>query len=108
MSNHTPGPWKIIRSSDYTGDPADTKILSIEGADETTVVPTDSGYYKLSEANARLIAAAPTMKALLLRAADQLQDYRAEIDGDYNDPVAMDIYGLLAEFRAVMGGADFL
>lgn len=41
---------------------------------------------------------APTMenlKDLLARAADVLQDYRAEVDGDYNDPLAMEIYEVL-------------
>lgn len=29
---------------------------------------------------------------LLRESADKLQDYRAEIDGDYNDRLALEIY----------------
>lgn len=32
---------------------------------------------------------------LLKQSADKLQDYRAEIDGDYNDSLALEIYELL-------------
>lgn len=32
---------------------------------------------------------------LLKQSADKLQDYRAEVDGDYNDSLAMEIYKYL-------------
>lgn len=65
MAAHTPGPWRIVRSSDYTDDPEDTQIQSIQAADGTTVYFTDSGYFKPREADARLIAEAPVMATIL-------------------------------------------
>ena len=61
----TPGPWRVVRSSEYTDDPSDTKILSIQGADGTTVYYTDAGYFEPIDADARAIAEVPAMLALL-------------------------------------------
>ena len=72
MTQHTPGPWRIVRTSEYTDDPTDTKIQSIQDANGGTVLYTNSGYFKPTEANARLIAAAPEMLAII----------RAYVDGD--------------------------
>ena len=60
---HTPGPWRIMRAVDYTGDTESryNPILSIESADGKTVYYTDSGYFQPNEADARLIAAAPDL-----------------------------------------------
>jgi len=62
---HTPGPWRIVRSSKYTGDADDTEIMSVEAANGQTMLFTDSGYFKPMEANARLIAAAPELLGAL-------------------------------------------
>lgn len=64
-AQHTAGPWRVVRSCEYTDDPTDTKILSIQGADGTTVYYTDAGYFKPHEADVALIAAAPDMAAFI-------------------------------------------
>lgn len=74
-AQHTPGPWRIVRSSDYTDDPADTAIQSIVGADERMVYYTESGYFKPLEADARLIAAAPELVQELRSHLDWLASY---------------------------------
>ncbi len=61
VPEHSPAPWTIHRASEFTGDAADTAIMSIRAANEQTVVYTDSGYFKPKEADAALIAAAPEM-----------------------------------------------
>lgn len=67
---YTPGPWRIVRASDYTGEPEDTTIYSIDAANGETVYYTESGYFRPEEADARLIAAAPEMAELLRLVAD--------------------------------------
>jgi len=64
---HTPGPWRIVRAVDFTGDTESqyNPILSIDAANGKTVYFTDSGYFKPHEADARLIAAAPELLAAL-------------------------------------------
>jgi len=68
---HSPAPWNIVRASEYTDDPEDTKIMSITAADGTVVLYTDSGYYKPKEDDAALIHAAPG----LLKACERMLDY---------------------------------
>jgi hypothetical protein len=69
-AKHTPGPWRIVRTSDYTSDPEDTDIQSIEGANGDSVYFTDSGYYRPREEDARLIAAAPDLLEALREIAE--------------------------------------
>ncbi len=73
--NHSPGPWRIVRASDYTDNPEDTAIQSIEAADGTVVYYTESGYFKPNEADVRLIATAPEMREELTKALDWLASY---------------------------------
>jgi hypothetical protein len=58
---HSPAPRRIVRASEYTGDPEDTKIQEILAADDKLILYTDDGYFQPPEANARLIAAAPEL-----------------------------------------------
>ena len=58
-AKHTPGPWKLI-----TGGPM------LVTADESAVIATRLG--GVSEANARLIAAAPELAEALARVAEFL------------------------------------
>jgi hypothetical protein len=74
-AKHTPGPWRIVRTSDYTSDPEDTDIQSIEGANGDSVYFTDSGYYRPREADARLIAAAPDLLEALRGVLDHFDPY---------------------------------
>lgn len=69
---YSPGPWKIVRAKDYTEDPGDTAIMSIEAADGTTVLYTDGGYFKPKEENARLIAAAPELLEACVQTRNEL------------------------------------
>lgn len=64
MSAHTPGPWKCG---------AGTKRFRIVTADRGHVVGDASDYNEAAEANARLIAAAPTLLAALQAIADAVQ-----------------------------------
>ena len=91
MSNHTPGPWSAVRNH------TSAAVTTVDGSTMYPTIALINTTTTAADANARLIAAAPNMKGLLLRAADQLQDYRAEVDGDYNDTIAMEIYALLKE-----------
>lgn len=67
-------PWKIWRGRDYTNDPEDTQILSIEDANGRVVLYTDSGYFKPREEVAILIEAAPDLLDALKEARDALKD----------------------------------
>jgi hypothetical protein len=108
MANqHTPGPWRYILnlSADCCADcgPSDSAAypyLIYAGAEFVAKIATDQ-YCEESkdEANAQLIAAAPDMLALLRRASDSLQDYCAEINGDLNDSLAMEIDELLKKVQ---------
>ena len=59
MSKHTPGPWTAVIEKD-DGHVVDTYVVD---ADEDVVVTPSA---KLSEADARLIAAAPEMREVLI------------------------------------------
>lgn len=66
MTKHTPGPWKVIEGNDRNG-----KYTRVAGTDGWGVL-ADCGMglraaFDEQEANARLIAAAPDMLALLQR-----------------------------------------
>lgn len=77
---HTPGPWKIMRASDYTGDPEHTAIMSIEAANGKTVYYTESGYFVPVEADARLIAAAPELLAALELCYEHCRLYHPSVE----------------------------
>lgn len=71
---HSPAPWTIHRASEHTGDPEDDGIMSIRAADGTTVVYTDSGYFKPKEDDAALIGAAPDLLKAIVDALPVLRD----------------------------------
>ena len=66
-AKHTPGPWKLI-----TGGPM------LVTSDESAIIATRLG--GVSEANARLIAAAPELLAALKRATQFLLDNYKDSD----------------------------
>ncbi len=74
MPKHSPAPWTIHRASEHTDDKADTGIMSIRAADGTTVLYTDSGYFKPTEENAALVAAAPDLLRAIVDALPILRD----------------------------------
>jgi hypothetical protein len=70
MSEHTPGPWEVCHAG--TGKNGKLEIdeyyISIPGADVAICADIiDPATGKISEANARLIAAAPDLLAMLSR-----------------------------------------
>lgn len=72
---HSPAPWRIIRSSDYTDNLEDTSIQLIKAADGTTILFTDSGYFKPKEENVSLIIAAPYLLEALKLTLASLQNW---------------------------------
>jgi hypothetical protein len=72
---HSPAPWRIIRSSDYTDNLEDTSIQLIKAADGTTILFTDSGYFKPKEENISLIIAAPYLLEALKLTLASLQNW---------------------------------
>jgi hypothetical protein len=74
-SKHTPGPWHINLDQIDCGDDK----LSIEADEEYFIAQVDSGMYQ--EANARLIAAAPELLALLIESQENIGgDWRSRRD----------------------------
>lgn len=67
MSKHTPGPWKCGQES---VDP-EWWIVTIEGG----LIVANVNAHFCQEANARLIAAAPDMLAVLKQVVAQIEDY---------------------------------
>jgi hypothetical protein len=92
MSRHTPGPW-------WRDD--DGFISAGSGDDYVTIADPQCSDMDIDEreANARLIAAAPTMIDLLRSAADELQNNQAELCSDMNNSLAMEINKLLQEIE---------
>jgi hypothetical protein len=87
MSNtkHTPGPWTAYNeNSEYPG---------IEGATESVVIWGEKGEqegvrgdtHARRLANARLIAAAPDMCAALIRALNDFENIRRNLNTDDNE-----------------------
>ncbi len=98
--NHTPTPWKlgkceIVSTVDWMIEP--------NAADDEEGVPTMvvnlTGAMGGSDGDAEFIVTAcnsyDSMRTLLQRAADKLQDYISETDGERNDSLAMEIYEAL-------------
>ena len=78
MSKHTPGPWSIEHDTDITGVENSPEIGCVGKVDVAHVylraVPGKT------QANARLIAAAPELLEALLRAKRHLSVYSEEFD----------------------------
>ena len=85
---HSPAPWKIIRNSEYTEDPEDTKISSVSAADGKTIIFTDSGYFSPKEEDARLVAAAPELLSLCKKLLQiREEEYPEEQWAEYYKPI---------------------
>ena len=105
-AQHTPGPWKAHGATVYSGD------LIVARAPSTYFEELYEGCYafegdpypegeKVAYANARLIAAAPTMKAELENVRHFLT-YHCEAS-DLRDALLADVTAAIA--RATEGGA---
>ena len=69
MSKHTPGPWAVVGNrTKYV----EARLISGLIQEVAACGPTmaDEGYGQQQEANARLIAAAPTMHEYIAKRAD--------------------------------------
>lgn len=79
-NKHTKGEWRIQNSGDdeYIDIEADAgRVCSIFIAQETDITPEQS------EANAKLICAAPEMFEALLEAIDQLESWNNESEDTF-------------------------
>lgn len=64
MSKHTPGPWQVYTEDEYDADGrwAFTYVAGVNGGPDNEIIfRFDDDYGPQMSANARLIAAAPTM-----------------------------------------------
>lgn len=75
MSGHTPGPWGFYRMQGFGAD------YSVRTEDRAVAVVRHYGNPKVSEANARLIAAAPELLEACKRALEQTDPVARS--GDY-------------------------
>jgi hypothetical protein len=82
MSKHTPGPWSTSGDGLVYGPPTtdDEATLICDTAGEEWMGPNSE-----EKANARLIAAAPTLAAALRWALDQIED---DLDPDHQATLA--------------------
>lgn len=93
MSGHTPGPWSIEPAwSERCGGDVAIVNRGVSG-DDWDICTVHS-----TEANARLIAAAPELLAVAMKCAD-------EFDGDYGSNVPLYYVSLLDELKAAIAKA---
>ena len=95
---HTPGPWTVQHTTNAEGYP----ITVVDGADEATVCILDEQYDIPAEANARLIAAAPSM----LEALEWLLE-NAEIDALNEPELVPAVEAARSAIAAARGFADY-
>ena len=90
---HTPGPWYAI-----------CRMVEVDDDDHADICTTNPDLFgqghlappiEEQQANARLIAAAPEMLAMLQEVADYLDCYADVIDGDDGQPEANEAMRLL-------------
>lgn len=93
MPQHTPGPWAVT-PNDHA------RVVAPATADRpySVVVAECPGYQEPREANARLIAEAPTMRDLVQRLADRLQE-----EAGWGADFAADDEALVNEARDLLG-----
>lgn len=72
MSKHTPGPWRISRGSGYP-------LIQTDGLTVAEVLDDVHPDMEQLEANARLIAASPDMRAALIDLYNATTDGRPEV-----------------------------
>lgn len=83
MSGHTPGPWGFQKDEDCMGRQLDDLVKWVITAEDgdlwISTGPTwDPEHSEESEANARLIAAAPELLEALMNASGVLQSYSTQ------------------------------
>jgi len=101
-TKHTPGPWYAIgRMVEVGDDHADICTTNPDLFEQGHLAPP----IKEQQANARLIAAAPDMLAMLQEVADYLDCYADVIDGDDGQPEANDAMRLLVAVTDVIAAA---
>ena len=88
---HTPGPWYAICRMVEVDDHADICTTNPDLFEQGHLAPS----IEEQQANARLIAAAPDMLAMLQEVADYLDCYADVIDGDDGQPEANEAMRLL-------------
>lgn len=84
MSARTPGPWRIAPVSDYVDG-----SLNIDGGLRGYVCMAGHRGDETAEANARLIAAAPTMLDALKTTAGNIRSLLAAASGDVREPYSV-------------------
>lgn len=102
---HTPGPWRVGPSNDVQGRYADSSQIWVpHGAVSHCVVASVNYHLSQSEANARLIAAAPD---LLKAAKEVLAGLNARIDAALADGGhAVPVFHGIAELHAAIAKAE--
>jgi len=75
MSKYTAGPWGFRTNPCHGADVVDLSSHWIDGPSGKPIANIYEYYHGESEANARLIAAAPTMCALIERLAEKRCEY---------------------------------
>jgi hypothetical protein len=114
MSGHTPGPWYVGAQNDMLfviagRAPSLDNDYPMHDADRTVIARVEDGDKSHSEtdANARLIAAAPELLAALKQCAELLDDYSDVNDGaDGGSPVPNRAMSLLRDVEAAIAKAE--
>jgi hypothetical protein len=105
-AQHTPGPWRVEGHSGLLGGALAGHAITY-GVNAYRGGP--AGYVcktvGTTDANARLIAAAPDMFAALQECADYLDRYADVIDGDDGQPEANEALRLLTAVTDVIAAA---
>ena len=105
-AQHTPGPWRVEGHSGLLGGALAGHAIT-HGVNAYQDGP--AGYVcktvGTTDADARLIAAAPDMLAMLQEVADYLDRYADVIDGDDGQPEANEALRLLTAVTDVIAAA---
>jgi len=100
---HTPGPWFAV-----------CRMVEVDDDDHADICSTNPDLFgqghlappiEEQQANARLIAAAPEMLAMLQEVADYLDRYADVVDGDDGQPEANEAMWLLTAVTDLIASA---
>lgn len=101
MSGHTPGPWRV--ETDIRNDHGrESEMVGwniVSDAHEIVGCEGIEAWFENGEANAKLIAAAPAMLAVLYELESYFEDREDVVDGDYGQPEPNKEMTLLREVR---------